>query len=80
MTAAGVLNSPRAEEVSVFVVRAFVAFREALTASKQLTQELAQLERHLADHDEQLLALVRAIRQLATPPVSPLRRKIGFRQ
>lgn len=77
--AASVLNSPRAVELSVFVVRAFVALRRTIAADARLGKKLAQLERRLADHDDQILALVRAIRELASPqPTAPWRR-IGFK-
>jgi len=77
--AASVLNSPQAVEMSVFVVRAFVAIRRAIAGNRQLAQRVAQLERRLGDHDEQILVLVRAIRELAVPPPVPARRRIGFR-
>jgi hypothetical protein len=76
--AASVLNSPRAVEMSVFVVRAFVAIRRAITVNSQIAQKVALLERRLADHDDQILLLVRAIKELAAPPPAPGRRKIGF--
>ena len=77
--AASVLNSLQAVEMSVFVVRAFVAIRRAIAAHRQLARRIAQLERRLGDHDEQILVLVRAIRELAVPPPAPARRRIGFR-
>ncbi|MBM3286117.1 MAG: ORF6N domain-containing protein [Candidatus Eisenbacteria bacterium] len=77
--AASVLNSPRAVELSVFVVRAFVAIRRAIAANKTLSLKIAQLERRLTDHDEQILVLVRAIKELAAPPPASPKRKIGFR-
>jgi len=76
--AASVLNSARAVEMSIFVVRAFVALRRAVAGNRRLAQRFAELERHLADHDEQILPLVRAIKQLAAVP-SPPRRRIGFK-
>jgi hypothetical protein len=77
--AASVLNSPRAVELSVFVVRAFVALRRAIAADRQLATKLAQLERRLADHDDQILVLVRAIKELAAPVPAPPKRRIGFK-
>ena len=53
--AASVLNSPKAVEVSVFVVRAFVQLREVLAGHKELAHKISQLERKLGDHDEQIL-------------------------
>lgn len=76
--AASVLNTPRAVEVSVFIVRAFVKLRETMLQHKELTQHIARLERRIADHDQQILSLVRAIKQLIGPKVVPKKRRIGF--
>lgn len=76
--AASVLNSPRAVEVSVFVIRAFVRLREFVGAHKDLAAKLAELERTVAGHDDAIRQLVAAIRQLLTPPPKPARGKIGF--
>ena len=75
---ASVLNSQRAVEVSVFVVRAFVKLREKLSAHKKLAQKLTELERKIETHDERIQSLFDAIRQLMAP-VEPPRRRIGFR-
>jgi hypothetical protein len=75
---ASVLNTSRAEEVSVFVVRAFVRLRETLAQHAELARKLTQLERKLADHDEQILALLSAIRELMRPSPVPRKRRIGF--
>jgi ORF6N domain len=74
---ANVLNSDRAVEASVFVVRAFVHLREMLASNRELTEKLAELERHIVSHDKQIQAIFEAIRQLLTPPKTP-RRQIGF--
>ncbi len=76
--AASVLNSSRAIEVSVFVVRAFVQLRETLAQHKEIAHKIEQLERKLSKHDEQIIALVDAIRQLMSPELPPKRRRIGF--
>jgi hypothetical protein len=82
--AASVLNTPRAVEMSVFVVRAFVRLRNFLAAHKELAEKLAELERKLASHDEQIVAIIDAIKRLmASPPRSdapapPDKRRIGF--
>jgi len=75
--AASVLNTPHAIEASIFVVRAFVKFREMLTTHKELARNLAELESRLQDHDEQIQTILEAIRQLMIPPERP-RKKIGF--
>jgi hypothetical protein len=79
LMAASVLNTLRAVEVSVFVVRAFVRLRETLVSHSELARRLYELERRLADHDEQILSLVSAIRQLMSPAPVPKKRRIGFR-
>jgi len=79
--AATILNSPRAIEMSVCVVRAFVQLREMLASNKELARRFAQLEtrldKKLTVHDEAIAAILSAIRQLMHPPV-PKRRPIGF--
>jgi hypothetical protein len=76
--AASILNSARAIDVSVFIVRAFLKLRETVLAHRELAGKLAQLERHLADHDDQIMALVRAIKELMNPELPPKKRQIGF--
>ena len=75
--AASVLNSPRAVEMSVFVVRAFVQSRALLADSKELTKRLDTLERKLGSHDQAIAGLIDAIRQLTSVPAKPSR-SIGF--
>ncbi len=79
--AATILNSPRAIEMSVYVVRAFVRLREMLASNKELARRFAQLEtrldRKLTTHDEAIAAILAAIRQLMHPPI-PKRRPVGF--
>ena len=77
--AANVLNSPRAVEISVYVVRAFVKLRQMLATHKELARKLSQLERKLQTHDQQILTLVEAIKQLMAPPPEPKRKQIGFK-
>jgi len=76
--AASVLNTPSAIEVSVFIVRAFVRLREVIFEHKDLAQHLAVLERRLANHDQQILSLVKAIKQLIGTESVPKTRRIGF--
>jgi hypothetical protein len=74
---ASVLNTKRAMQVSVFVVRAFVKLREMLSTHKELAHKPAVLERKLQNHDESIRSLVVAIRQLMATP-EPKKRPIGF--
>lgn len=75
--AASVLSSPRAVEMSVFVVRAFVQLRELLASSRELSERLDQLERKLATHDQAIAGLIDAIRRLTSVPAKSSR-PIGF--
>jgi hypothetical protein len=78
---ASVLNSARAVEMSVSVVRAFVLMREQLAAHKELSRKLDELETRVSGHDEAIQNLFEAIRQLVEAPPAALpedRRKIGF--
>jgi hypothetical protein len=76
--AANVLRSKRAIQMSVHVVRAFVRLREMVAANKELSKKLDELERRVAHHDEAITSIVKAIRELATPPESKPGRRIGF--
>ena len=78
LMAASILNTPRAIDVSVFVVRAFVKLRELLSTHKELAGKLAELERKVGSHDVAIQSLVTAIRRLMEPPPVPPRPRIGF--
>lgn len=75
--AASVLNSPRAVEMSVFVVRAFVQLRALLASSRELSERLDELERKLATHDQAIAGVIDAIRRLTSVPAKSSR-PIGF--
>jgi hypothetical protein len=76
--AASILNSPRAIEVSAYVVRAFVQMREALMAHKEIGKRLDELERKFGTHDGAIGQILETIRRLMQPPEVPKRRRIGF--
>ena len=76
--AASVLNSPKAVEVSVYVVRAFVQLRQTISEHKELSRKIESLERKLTGHDEQIMVLVEAIKQLMAPKLPPKKRRVGF--
>lgn len=73
----GVLRSPRAEQVNIAIMRAFVRLRETLSLHKELAHKLAELERKIENHDENIRTLFEAIHQLMTPPETP-QKEIGF--
>ena len=82
--AATILNSPRATEMSVFIVRAFVELREALANHKELAKRVDELEsrlgRRIAGHDQAITGILEAIRQLMSPPEPMKKGRIGFVQ
>ena len=77
---ASVLNSPRAVEASIFVVREFVRLREVLLTHSELANKLTELERKVAGHDEDIRAIISAIKQLMSPPPAPSKKRIGFQK
>jgi hypothetical protein len=80
--AANVLNSPRAVQMSVFVVRAFVKMRREFGRSRTLLEKLRQLEKRLAgridSHERIIVRILEEIKRLTEPPAVPARRRIGF--
>jgi hypothetical protein len=78
--AATILNSERAVEMSIYVVRAFVQLRDLLASNKELARRLNELEsriaRKFAKQDEVIAEMLKAIRALMKP--EPKRRGIGF--
>ncbi len=75
--AATVLNSERAIEMSVFVVRAFVRMREMLVKNRQLAAKINELDRRLETHDTAVQEIIDAIKELMVPEGSS-KRRIGF--
>ena len=73
----GVLNSLRAGQINIAIMRAFVRLRETLSLHKELAHKLAELERKIENHDENIRTLFEAIHALMTPPETP-RKEIGF--
>ena len=72
-----VLNSDRAIEVNIAIMRAFVQLRKISSSHKQLAQKLREIETRLEDHDESIDAIFEAIQQLMKPLEKP-RKQIGF--
>jgi hypothetical protein len=73
--AASVLNSRRAVNASIAVVRAFVKLRQMPATHVDLARKLDELERR---HDAQFRVVFDAIRGLMEPPPDPPRKRIGF--
>jgi hypothetical protein len=72
-----VLNSPRAIKVNITIMRVFVRLRQMMASQRALSGKLAELEKRIQDHDEQITDIFKAIRQLMSPPTKS-KRKIGF--
>jgi hypothetical protein len=75
--AASVLNSSRAVEMSVFVVRAFLHLRELVGTHAKLAAKIDALQHQVAGHDVELERVFAALRALIEPSRKP-RRPIGF--
>ena len=73
--AANVLNSPRAVQISVLVIRTFVRLRQLLATHADLARKLVELENK---YDRQFKVVFDAIRQLMAPPEVPAKPPIGF--
>ena len=78
LMAANVLRSERAEQMSVFVVRAFVRLREQVAANAAILKRLAEIDRTLLQHDASLRDIYRKLLPLQQPPPQPSKRRIGF--
>jgi hypothetical protein len=76
---ANVLNSSKAEAMSIYVIRAFIRMREELSANQAVSKRLAEIERTLLTHDAALRDLYQKIRPLLLPPPDQPKRRIGFR-
>ena len=72
-----VLNSERAIQMNILIVRAFVKLREILATHKDLTRKIEDLDRQQKEHGEQLGAVYSIVKQLISPPAKP-KRRIGF--
>ena len=72
-----VLNSQRAIDVNIAIMRAFVHMRKMIASHTELAKKLKELEHHIKDHDEKIQAIFEAIQQLITLP-EKTNKKIGF--
>jgi hypothetical protein len=72
-----VLNNERATKVNIAIMRAFVKLRQMLDVNRELAGKFSELERRVDKHDEDIAAILEAIRQLMAPP-EKARREIGF--
>ena len=72
-----VLNSQRAIDVNIAIMRAFVHMRKMIASHTELAKKLKELEHHIKDHDEKIQAIFEAIQQLITLP-EKTNKKIGL--
>ncbi|MDD5450051.1 MAG: ORF6N domain-containing protein [Candidatus Omnitrophica bacterium] len=74
-----VLNSERAIQVNIVIMRTFVKLRQILSTHKELAHKLNELEKRIEKHDTEIQAIFEAIRQLMEPPSAKDRIITGFR-
>jgi hypothetical protein len=75
---ASILNSDRAIEVKIQIVRVFTRIREMLLTHKDILLQLEKIEKKLTGHDEDIALIFEYLKQLINPPQPP-RRPIGFK-
>lgn len=74
---AGVLNSERAIQLSVKIIKEFVRLRRLVHAHKELARRLGQLEEKITSHDESIAELLEAMHLIIDEPFGA-KRRIGF--
>ena len=78
LMASTVIRSTKAVQMSIYIVRAFVRMREAMSANEVILRRLAEIDETLLMHDEGLRDLYQKLMPLLEPGPEPARRKIGF--
>ena len=79
-----VLNSERAIQVNIAIMRAFVKLKQMLASHKELAYKVNELERNTTRHEAEIQTIFEVIRQLTEPlppeelPAEPPKRRIGF--
>ena len=76
--AGNVLNSSRAIEVSMFIVRAFIQMRDLLATHKNIAKQLSALDKRVTGQDKTIAQIIATIHQLLEPPLEPKKRPMGF--
>ncbi|MDR0826683.1 MAG: ORF6N domain-containing protein [Desulfovibrio sp.] len=72
-----VLNSTRADEISLLIIRAFVWMRQTVPAYQKIAEKLTELEQTVAGHDSAIREIIQALQHLMMPPDKD-KRRIGF--
>ena len=75
---ATVLNSARAVQMSIFIIRAFVSMRTELLTGAAILKRLAEIDKTLIEHDDALRTIWHQLQPLLQPPPEPPKRRIGF--
>ena len=78
LQAASVLNSARAVQMSLGIIRAFVKMREELSANASILKRLAEIDQSIFAHDAALRDVYQKLLPLLLPPIQKPKRKIGF--
>ena len=73
-----VLNSERAVQVNIAIMRAFVQLRQFVAGHRSLAKKIGVLERKYSEHDVEIHEIFEAIKKLLEPPEKP-KRSIGFK-
>ena len=76
--AGNVLNSSRAIEVSMFIVRAFIQMRDLLATHKNIAKQLSALDKRVTGQDKTIAQIIATIHRLLEPPAAPKKRPMGF--
>jgi len=72
-----VLRSDRAIAVNIAIMRTFARLRQFMAEHAGLARQLAEVVRHVQDHEERIQAIFEVLRRLTQPPAPP-RKRIGF--
>ena len=73
-----VLRSPRAIDVNIAIMRAFVQLRKVIGTHEKLEEKLRKIEHHIEDHDEKIEAIFRVIQELIGTDQKPKKKRIGY--
>ena len=74
----GVLNSPRAVQANILIMRTFTKIREMIATNELIRHKIEELEKKYDKHDQQFKIVFEAIRGLLEPPPAPPKKPIGF--
>jgi len=73
-----VLNSERAVQVNIIIMRAFVKLRELLLTHKEIADKVEELEKKYQLHETDIQAIFEVIKKLLEPPPEPPRPRFGL--